>query len=372
MNNSKTLIWAAVVLLLIGTTGCIPGITWLPDSSGFVYITGNDGQDLVHFDLAKKTHRTIVSDRKLRTAWPAVSPDGKSVAVARLSRDKDKGDTLQLLIYDLGGKSKKQSKVFPLPQTGKPGNANEQIRTELYWGPPENKIVVSISTSPPNVGIYDVKTDQLKILKDASATAFAGRPARPDGKGFVVAKWRGNSCAGLSLIGWDGKERPIAVKPQIGDDNNRKEMLTWPFLFTSSWQGAKAVLSYSDAGFEIDTDKLVGKFDSFSSGEPNGENSIRQQFTFPGSQNVLRVLGWTKNVNGSDDHLSRLEILDPHQKRTRTLMENEKLKVLFPSPDGKLVAIRCVGDDKKPGDPQDMIWVIDQTGQVLAKVKVQD
>src|SRR5260370_34624609 len=151
MNNSKTLLWAVAVLLLIGTTGCIPEFTWLPDSSGFVYIAGNDGQDLVHFELAKKTQRTIVSDRKLQTAWPAVSPDGKSVAVARLNRDKDKGDTLQLLIYDLSGKSKKQSKAFPLPQAVKPGNANEQISTELFWGPPENKIVVSISTVHPNV-----------------------------------------------------------------------------------------------------------------------------------------------------------------------------------------------------------------------------
>jgi len=372
MNIQRKLCGAVAVLLLIATTGCIPGITWLPDSSGFVYIAGKDGQNLVHFDLAKKTQHTIVSDRRLQTVWPAVSPDGKSVAVARLNRDKDKGDTLQLLMYDLIGKSKKQSKDFPLPQAGKPGNANEQISTELFWGPPENKIVVSISTSPPKVGIYDVKTDQLKILKDASAIAFAGRPTRPDGKGFVVAKWRDKGCAGLSLVDWDGKERPIAVKPPIGNDNNKKDMLAWPFLFTSSWQGAKAVLSYSDARLEIDTDKLEGKFDSFGSGEPNGENLVRQQFTFPGSQSVIRIVDWTKHVNSGEDHMSRLEMLDPRQKRTQMLMENEKGKVLFPSPDGKLVAIRCVGDDKKPGDPQVVILVIDETGQVLAKVKVQD
>jgi hypothetical protein len=364
--NQKTLIWAAVVLLLIGTTGCIPGITWLPDSSGFVCAAGHEGQNLVHFDLTKKTQRTIVSDAKGQTAWPAVSPDGKSVAMARLTGDKDKGDTLQLLIYDLNGKLKKQSKILSLP------HGQEQNSAELFWGPPENKIVVSISASPPRVGIYDLKTDELKILKDASAFALAGRPARSDGKGFFVTKWRDKDCVGISLVDWDGKERPIAIKPQTANDGDKKDMLTWPYMFTSSWQGPKAVLSSSKGRFEIDTDKLVAKFDSFNSGELNGQNLVRQQFTFPASQSVLRIMDWTKQVNGGEDHRSRLEMVDPHQKRTQTLMENDKLKALFPSPDGKWVAVRCVGDGKNPGDPQDMIWVIDQTGQILAKVKMPD
>jgi hypothetical protein len=372
MSAQKALTWAALILLLIGATGCVPGITWMPDSSGFFYTAGSEGQNVVHFDLAKKTQRTIVSDRKLQTAWPAVSPDGKNVAVAHVTRDKDKGDTIQLLIYDLNGKSKKQSKVFPLPQVAKPRNPSEQRGTELFWGPLENKIVASISTNPPNVGIYDVKTDQLNILKDASASAFGGQPAKPDGKGFVVAKWRGDSCTGLSLVDWDGRERPIAMKQQIGDDDDKKAMLTWPYLFTSSWQGSKALVSSSKGRWEIDTDRLVSKFETSNSREPNGDNFVRQQFTFPGSQNVLRIVDWTKHVNGGEDHMTRLDMVDSGQKRTQTLMENGLLKALFPSPDGKLVAIRCVGDDKKPGDPQDMIWVIDQTGQILAKVKVQD
>jgi hypothetical protein len=369
MNAPKTLTWAAVVLLSIGTTGCIPGITWLPDSSGFIYEAGNEGHNLVHFDLAKKTQRTIVSDAKLQTAWPAVSPDGKSLAAARLTLDQDKGDSIQLLIYDLNGKSKKQSKVFLLPRADNRGNRLGQESTWLFWGPREDKILVSISTSPPRVGIYEIKTDELKVLKDAFAAAIAGRPARPDGKGFVVTKWRDHDCAGISLVDWDGNEKPIAMKPQVADNGYKKDMLTWPYMFTSSWQGAKALLSSSKGRLEIDTDKLVARFDSFGSEEPNDENSVRQQFTFLDSQNILRIVDWTKHTNRGDDHMSRLEMLDARQKRTQTLIDNEQFKALFPSPDGKLVAVRCVG---QPSDSQDKIWVIDQEGQVVAKVNVQE
>src|SRR5262249_28794016 len=119
--------------------------------------------------------------------WPAISPDGKSVAVARLGHDKDRGDTLQILLHDLNGKTKKQSKVFSIPQAGK--------ESSLFWGPSEDKIVVNVSADQSKmVGIYDVKNDKLKILKDASASVFAGRVARPDGKGFVVTKGKLNAA----------------------------------------------------------------------------------------------------------------------------------------------------------------------------------
>jgi hypothetical protein len=368
MYAQKTLIWATITLLLIGVTGCIPGISWLPDSSGFIYEAGNKGQNLVHFDIAKKTQRTIVCDAKLQTAWPAVSPDGKSLAAARLTLDQDKGDSVQLLIYDLNGKSKKQSKVFSLPRSGKRSNRLGLDSTWMFWGPREDKILVSISTSPPRVGIYDTKTDELKILKDAFASAYAGRPARPDGKGFVVTKWRDDSLDDISWVDWDGNEQPIAMKPKVVEGGYKKDMLTWPYMFTSSWQGTKALVSSSRGRLEIDTDQLIAKVDSISSGEPNGEDFVRQQFTFPDSQNILRIVDWTRHTDRGDDHISRLEMLHPRQKGTQTFMDNDKLKALFPSPNGKLVAIRSFG----PSYPQDMIWVVDQAGQVVAKMMVQD
>lgn len=358
MNSQRMLITAVVLLLLVGTTGCITGITWLPDSSGFIYMKGdsNDRPELVHFDLVTKKQRTIVTDEKIKDwCWPAISPDGKSVAVARLlGHDKDKGHTLQILLHDLNGKTKKQSKVFSIPERGYPS---------VFWGPSEDKIVVSIFADQfKMVGIYDVKNDELKVLKDATACVFAGRLTRPDGKGFVVTKWKGKSCLGLSFIDSDGKERPIAMNPPIENYQDKEGMLQVPYFFTSSWDGAKALISTSKDRCEIDTDKLLCKFDSFASGEPRGENFVRQQFPFARSQIVLRVL------DCGGDHKCRLGILDAHQKKTQTLMEYGTRMVLFPSPNGKLAAA-CWELDKR--NPTDMIWVIDKSGKVVAKVEVR-
>jgi hypothetical protein len=358
------LITTVVLLLLVGTTGCITGITWLPDSSGFIYMKdSNDRPELVHFDLVTKKQRTIVTDEKIEHQyWPAISPDGKSLAVARLGHDKDKGYTLQILFHNLNGKTKKLSKAFSLPQAAK--------ESSLFWGPPEDIIVVSVSEDQLRmVGIYDVKNDTLKILKDALPCLFAGRPARPDGKGFVVTKWKGQSCLGLSFVDSDGKERPIAMNPPIENYQDKERMLQCPYFFTSSWDGAKALISTSKDRFEIDTDKLLCKFDSFDLGKPNDENLICQQFLFPGSQNVVRIL----DCKGANKH--RLEFLDAHQKRILTLMENDKHDgpvVLFPSPNGKLVAACWETRNGKPGGPTDMIWVIDESGKVVAKVEVRD
>jgi hypothetical protein len=100
MKSQKTLAATVALFLLICSTGCIPGITWLPDSSGFVYRSGQvyapseERIERVYFDLATKKQRAIVDDNQMSTIWPAVSPDGKSVAVARLIHDEEKGDTL--------------------------------------------------------------------------------------------------------------------------------------------------------------------------------------------------------------------------------------------------------------------------------------
>jgi hypothetical protein len=145
-------------------------------------------------------------------------------------------------------------------------------------------------------------------------------------------------------------------------------MLECPYFFTSSWDGAKALISTSDARFEIDTDKLLCKFDSFDSGKPNGENSVRQQFLFARSQNVLRILDW----KGDNRHMSRLEFLDAHQMKIQTLMENHEPVVLYPSPNGKLVAACWKVENRKPKGPTEMIWVIDESGKVFAKVEVRD
>ena len=90
--------------------GCIDGVGWLPDSSGFVF-TAEDGR-LVHFDVKSRKERVLVADTDSNTFWPAVSPDGKRIAVARLNYPGQQG-ALQILNYDLSGKEILRSKKFP-------------------------------------------------------------------------------------------------------------------------------------------------------------------------------------------------------------------------------------------------------------------
>src|SRR5262249_41593719 len=100
MKSHRTFGAIILALLLVTCTGCVEGITWLPDSSGFVY-TEEDGQRLMHFDLAKGTARTLVADTKCETLWPAVSPDGKRIALAQVLQENNKPETLQVFIYGL-------------------------------------------------------------------------------------------------------------------------------------------------------------------------------------------------------------------------------------------------------------------------------
>src|SRR5438309_7983124 len=103
-----------VAVATVGLSGCVPTV-WLPDSSGFVYVKPakqfDETAQLVHYDLKTKTSRVIAEGVSATTHWPAVSPDGKRVAVARLDR-KNNPNTIQLTVYDMAGKQVRQSKEF--------------------------------------------------------------------------------------------------------------------------------------------------------------------------------------------------------------------------------------------------------------------
>jgi hypothetical protein len=102
----------AMLMLLTGVmsaAGCLPGATWLPDSSGLVYTTA--GGELRIFDVT--TGKTeVVTKSGSGTIWPAVSPDGKRFAVASLT-SRDAGGAgfdakyqleVQVVVCDRAGK----------------------------------------------------------------------------------------------------------------------------------------------------------------------------------------------------------------------------------------------------------------------------
>jgi hypothetical protein len=73
--------WVVMAACLL-SAGCVPGVGHLPDSSGFVY-ADRDGSRLLRFDFTAGKASVVVEDTRGRSSWPAVSPDGKTVAVGR-------------------------------------------------------------------------------------------------------------------------------------------------------------------------------------------------------------------------------------------------------------------------------------------------
>src|SRR5437879_3110974 len=86
-------LFLALAFLTFGISGCV---VWLPDSSGFIYITGDKGKigRVVHFDLATKKSRVLM-EKIEGVLQPGLSPDGKQIAVAKYYKPKDKPSTLQ-------------------------------------------------------------------------------------------------------------------------------------------------------------------------------------------------------------------------------------------------------------------------------------
>src|SRR5205085_11200293 len=92
----------AAALLPALAAGCLPNATWLPDSTGFVYTGGDHKDKLYLYDLDKKAARVLV-EKGAGPAWPAVSPDGKRIAVA-LRTDDGTNVNLEVIVFDRDGK----------------------------------------------------------------------------------------------------------------------------------------------------------------------------------------------------------------------------------------------------------------------------
>ena len=67
MSHTKTHLrrgaFAALACLTLLGSGCLPGVAWLPDSSGFIYMTGGD--NMVTRDALKADKARLEADLRL-------------------------------------------------------------------------------------------------------------------------------------------------------------------------------------------------------------------------------------------------------------------------------------------------------------------
>jgi hypothetical protein len=355
-----------VCLALLAGTGCeVENVAWLPDSSGFVYT--RNGSQLIHYDLKTRTRRVVVKDTKTRTPWPAVSPDGKRVAVARSVSTFGKPDTLQVIVYSLSGKEQQRSATFH----GGRGKArvNDGLNsTYLGWSPDGDKLLVYVwGEHGCWMAIYDRKTDRLKTLDDLSTPfplMWSDSPICPDGKGFLIAcddvpSFRNEKK--ICLVDWEGKQYDIAFTPA-----ELTNAVIDPFRWR--WDGISAVGVEGRMVVRIDTAKRTG---SVETGRRVGQDSepkgLHQQYEL-GNNLTLRSVKFFGPGDGPVQIGSgryRVELFDRRQKKVRVLfpMMEENCNI-FLSPDRKLFAVRSGRVEDHPH-----IAVVKDDGEILCVVK---
>ena len=345
MVKSPFPMWPVLVTvpcLLAVIAGCTP-VGWLPDSSGFVYTI--DGQ-LVHYDQVTGKRRVLVAELPSSTPLTAVSPDGKRIALTRLNRDRGMRGmlTMQIIMYDLRGREAHRSPEFPWARLAEDRRL-QTLEPGVFWPAPPGQLIIQDDREPcPRVGIYDPGRDRVIVL-EGSLPLFGGTPCRPDGKGFLVVRPNGPSTK-LALVDWEGKERPIRMRPEAIDSDEKVRVLAYPLNGASAWEGNVAVVSHGTIRIRIDTDKLVGTFETVPKEEAFvGGKEVLQRFAFPKGGVKLRVLLAKKGEGPAEkrEELLHLELLDGKKGNPRLLKELENGGFfLSPSPDGEWLAVRAV------------------------------
>jgi hypothetical protein len=403
-GNSPRLRPAAAGLLLLvalASAGCIPGVGWLPDSSGFIYTAGEKRTRLVHYDLAQGKGNVLVEDTGAGTLWPAVSPDGKRIAVAKLALPEgQKRTTLQVILYSRAGKEPVRSEVFDWMELkdrafgpGPPPKPSIELYMlpQLFWAPRGDRILITTAnTTAGYTGIYEVERNRLLHAGEGILFTFGGTPIRPDGAGFLVMKSRGwpwwwnredgkGDCdPGFAFVDWEGKERALKPPPLLGnadalkkeEDNNKMGALLWPTLYQSAWDGNVAQVSWNVDRMRYVTDKGKAVLDGIKPERTKDGLLIKQQLAFPGGKARVRVVV-TKEPHPTLPNVARdrVEVIKEGQEKPTVILDKiDAGCVLIPSPKRMLVAIIAGVGEEKGGRGHDLVVVVNDKGEEVARV----
>jgi hypothetical protein len=257
--------WAAVAVLAFGGCTADEAIVWTPDSTGIVFAAkGTDATPerravtaVHHFDIRSKAMHVVVSSKdRTGTTLPAVSPDGKKVAVAQ-AWTWSRGQYIQVCTYRLDGTIDIGSKAFRLfnpigilcphwftinPFTGPllSAGATEENDTALAKGLFEKPYIVEskvewspdgrylLAHTPMGCVRYDLEAKTFRQFAPSVTVGlhgFIGRCVLPNGKGFIAA-WNGSwtkasppselstLLKSLILVDWEGVSRRFSVSPE--------------------------------------------------------------------------------------------------------------------------------------------------------------
>ncbi|HEV3257374.1 MAG TPA: hypothetical protein VG013_10875 [Gemmataceae bacterium] len=386
-----------LLFLAFSSAGCVPGVGWLPDSSGFVYTAGKNNTQLALYDLVKGEPHVLVEDTGAGTYWPAVSPDGQRLAVAKLTMTKGrKQTTLQVVLYSRAGKELKRSKVFDWMELEHAAtSATETDRRvglpQLFWAPKGDKIIVHAAGY---TAIYEVKADRLVHAGAGTLLSFGGTPVRPDGAGFLIMKnaerwvgwWnqkangkKGNPDPGFTFVDWHGKERPLKPPAFLFDaaalekekDANKLVGLLCPALYDSGWEGEVARVSWNVDRLRYLTSRGEAVVDHIKPDKTEDGLLVKQRYRFPGTLTQLRfvVTRWDDKKPENAGPV-RVEVLKAGRKKPQVILDKIEGYVLIPAPNRKLVALRTAFLGGKGPKDREQVIIVNDKGEVVAQVPI--
>jgi hypothetical protein len=356
--------------LLFCLVGCIPGVGWLPDSSGFVYTT--PGGELRAYDLATKKHRLVVVDNAAKTtAWPAVSPDGKQVALADLTSDaREEKAYLQIAVCDLAGRAEFRSDRFLLMKVeGK----TFDFSTQIAWSTDGKHLLVHAQGHANQekgfdcAVIFPLADKKPRILPNHIPAYFGGTPIRPDSAGFLlVDRGKDNGNESYVWADWQGKTQPFKDAGQQDED----DFNPWTALADSRWHGAKASALRGDQRLVLDTDKRVQSFEKAKPADTMiGKESIRMRTKLASGIELLLL---QLDDNDKRGPALRLVARKAGNDRLDQVVPpiRDRMMLLSPAPDGRHAILRVSYGYR--GAKGDSVHVIDNAGQRVDVVIVHE